>query len=38
VYQRQSSLTTAARVLLEHLRSRLGGDADPWLAPSGAPG
>ena len=39
VYQRQSSLTTAARVLLEHLRARLGGgNADPWLASTGEPG
>lgn len=33
VYQRQSSLTAAARTLVEHLQQRLGhGRTDPWLA------
>jgi DNA-binding transcriptional LysR family regulator len=37
VYQRQASLTTASRMLLEHLRARLGGgDADPWLTSNGS--
>lgn len=34
-YQRQASLTPAARVLLDHLCARLGsGERDPWLDPA----